>query len=316
MSEITSLSDRELYEHCQKYGSAARIWKQRFCGLIPEVSRRGLYHRKGFYSIYDFAAKVGGIGMETINRILQISKKLEDKPALLNLLESGEQGWSKIEQVAYIAKPETDQDLAEKVANLSKAALSAYIHEIRETTAGGELENNPPTEQFHSMSFQVSEQVEKDLRILKYQLEKDRGHPLVFNEVIRELTQKIPQPQIILKVCPECAKKKAANAKTRHIPTDVRKIIQARYKNTCGFRGCTLASTSLHHTARYALNPSHDPDGIVPLCEKHERLVHSSLIMNEEDSPEAWEITSRPEKNAKYFIDQKVQTHRQPRDSP
>ncbi len=317
MSEIKTLSDRELYERCQKYGSEARIWKQRFCGLLPEVSRRGLYHRKGFYSIYDFAAKVGGIGMETTNKILQIHKKLEDKPELLNIFETGQQGWSKIQEVAYIATPETDKDLAEKVNNLSKSALSAYVHEIREKSPpGGELENNSLPEQFHNMSFQVSSEVEKDLRILKYQLEKDRGHPLMFNEVIRELTQKTPQPQIILKVCPECAKKKAMDAKTRYIPSDVRKVIQAKYKNTCGFRGCTLPSTSLHHTARYALNPSHDPDGIVPLCEKHERFVHSSLILNEEDPPEAWEVTGKPEKNAKYFIDQKVQAHRQPRDSP
>lgn len=41
--------------------------------------------------------------------------------------------------------------------------------------------------------------------------------------------------------------------------------------------------------------------------------MHSSLILNEEDSPEAWEVTGQPEKNAKYFIDQKVQTFRSPR---
>ena len=313
MSEITALTDRELYERCQKYGSQARIWKQRFCGLLPEVARRNLYHRKGFYSIYDFAAKVGGIGAETVNRILQISKKLEDKPELLHLLESGEQGWSKIAQVAYLATPETDKDLADKVNNLSKSALTAYVENIRVESVPG---NTSQPEIFHNMSFQVSDQVEKDLRILKYELEKDRGHPLMFNEVIRELTLKTPQPQIILKVCPECAKKKGAEAQTRHMPAIVNKVIQARYKNTCGFRGCNLPATSLHHTARYALNPSHDPDGIVPLCDKHERFVHSSLILNEEDSPEAWEVTGQPEKNAKYFIDKKVQAFRDRRTPP
>ena len=67
----------------------------------------------------------------SVNRILQISKKLEDKPELLHLLESGEQGWSKIAQVAYLATPETDKDLADKVNNLSKSALTAYVENIR-----------------------------------------------------------------------------------------------------------------------------------------------------------------------------------------
>lgn len=318
-TEISELTDRELYERCQEYGSQARRWKQRFCGLIPEVARRGLYRRKGFYSIYDFSAKIGGVGHETVDRILQISAKLEDKPALRSIFENGEQGWSKIQEVAYIATPETDKDFAEKVNSLSKSALSAYVHEIREKSAAGGISENipPPPQDLCSMSFQVTGEVERQLRLLKFQLEKNTGGaPLPFNEILKHLIEKSPQPQLVVQVCPDCAKRRAAEASTRHIPAAVEKIIRARYKGTCGFRGCNLPAESLHHTARYALNPSHDTDGIVPLCKKHERLVHSSMIENEEDPPEYWRVTEKPAKNLKYIIDQKVQAHRRPRDSP
>ena len=60
------------------------------------------------------------------------------KPELLNLLETGAQGWSKIREVAYVATPETDKDWADKVNNLSKAALTTYVQNIRVESVPGD----------------------------------------------------------------------------------------------------------------------------------------------------------------------------------
>ncbi len=68
-----------------------------------EVEQRRLYEQHGFDSIYEFAAKVGGMNHENIKSILKLSKKLKDKPALHSLLTQGEVGWSKLRVVVSVA---------------------------------------------------------------------------------------------------------------------------------------------------------------------------------------------------------------------
>ncbi len=130
-TKFANLSDSELYTLCKKYGSLARQARRKFAGLLLEVYKRRLYKRRGYTSIHEFAAKQAGMNQTTVNTILRIAKKLQNKPALKELLESGAQGWSKIEKVAYIATPETDKFWADKVKTLCCRALEAYIRECR-----------------------------------------------------------------------------------------------------------------------------------------------------------------------------------------
>ena len=57
VSPLKNLSDQELYARCQQYGLNARLWQRKFASLLPEVEERKLYQRKGYGSIYEFAAK-------------------------------------------------------------------------------------------------------------------------------------------------------------------------------------------------------------------------------------------------------------------
>lgn len=308
--DLSKLTDSELYKLCQEYGSNAIIWRRRFAGLLPEVSRRGLYLRRGFGSIYEFAFKVSGLSQDSTDRILRISKKLEDKPLLKAQLETGSQSWSKIEKVAFVATPETDKDWAKKVETMPYRALEAYVNEIKTIDAGG-LENIPQTPQYRSLTFTVSTETEERLRLAKQELEHKRKQPLTFNEVLKDLFVQKPEAQIAIEICPECAKRKADEARGRYIPAAVQKYVKAKYKNLCAFKNCHEPATSLHHTRRYALNQSHDPDYIVPLCKKHERLMHTGLIKNETDSPEHWKLLNAPDpKDPKFQIDQIVQKFR------
>ena len=61
MTDYKKLSDRELYKLCKEYGTAARIWRRRFAGLLPEVLERRLYKKKGYTSLYEFAGKLAGM---------------------------------------------------------------------------------------------------------------------------------------------------------------------------------------------------------------------------------------------------------------
>ena len=79
---------------------------------------------------------------QCVDTIFRIAKKIENKPALKEQLESGSQGWSKIERVAYIATPETDKQWAEKVKVLPKKALDVYVKEYRKGNVINNTEKN------------------------------------------------------------------------------------------------------------------------------------------------------------------------------
>lgn len=320
--EIQDLSDKDLYARCQEYGLNARVWRRRFAGLLPEVLQRELHRRRGYASIYEFAFKLAGMSMASVDKILGLAEKLSDKPILREQLMSGEQGWSKIEKVAYIATPETDKDWADKVKNMSAYALGAFVQATKVFTKDengegltdvGESHNKFRLQQWGQMSFPVSPDIEKQLRLLKYKLEKEKGLTLSYNEVLEILMKGGggETSQVVIQVCPECAAKRAAVANGRAIPALVRRMLMAQYQGLCGFPNCMRPGTSLHHTKRFSLNKDHDPRFIVPLCKAHERLVHSGLIENEEDPPKNWRILQKPNPmHPKAIIDQRVQFHR------
>ncbi|KKQ71410.1 MAG: hypothetical protein UT33_C0009G0001, partial [Candidatus Peregrinibacteria bacterium GW2011_GWC2_39_14] len=68
--------------------------------------------------------------------------------------------------------------------------------------------------------------------------------------------------------------------------------------NICAFPGCTKEYKYLHHTWRFALTKTHDPDTLIPLCKAHERLAHAGLIENENLPPENWKIKLETDKTA------------------
>lgn len=356
-NELSNLSDSILYQRCQEYGLHARVWRRRFAGLLPEVLRRNLHRRRGYASIHEFAFKLAGMSSASVDKVLYLAKRFEDKPFLRKQLLTGGQGWSKLEKVAYIATPETDKEWAEKVEKMSSHAIEAFVEIARKQepiekghsewikreanfsffgkslftenknvenfTPGGEsLNHSQADEKWGAMTFPVSTEVEKQLRLLKHQFEKEKGITLTFNEVFQILLAQQgnrgpgESTQVIIQLCPECAARKAAEVQqskgiSRAIPAYVRRVIQGMYHGFCAFPTCALPATSLHHTKRFSLERAHDPSTIVPLCKNHERLVHYGLIANEEAPPREWKVLSTPDrKHLKYVIDRKVQNHR------
>ena len=67
----------------------------------------------------------------------------------------------------------------------------------------------------------------------------------------------------------------------RYIPAIIKEHVRLRDLGKCTFPGCHSKGRVLHHLFRYTLDPSHDPDGIISLCKKHDRLIHCGVIENE-----------------------------------
>lgn len=196
--ELTELTDSELYTRCKEFGGLARVWRAKFAGLLPEVMRRNLHRRRGYASIHEFAAKLAGMSERSVDKVLNLARNLEGKPALKAQLESGAVGWTKIEKVAFVAKPATDAFWADKVQNLCTLALDAYVHETRElftkganvlpVTDIGQLKHELLSSQEPSrLTFPVTVEVESKLRLFKHKLEKEKRSALTYNEVFKEL---------------------------------------------------------------------------------------------------------------------------------
>ena len=100
---------------------------------------------------------------------------------------------------------------------------------------------------------------------------------------------------------------------SRYIPQNIKQFVLAKTRSQCAYPDCTKKYGILHHLDRFALDHTHDPDRIVPLCIAHERLAHHSLIANEEQHPQTWHILERPVWwDEKYRIDQRVMEYRKP----
>ncbi len=128
---IMIYTDKQLFRLCRKYGAAALQARRKFMGLLPEVQRRRLYEKKGYFSIYEFAAKLAGLSRDQVQRVLQLERRLEDKPELHGLLVSGEISTSKLVRIAAVATAENQGVLAEKVRNLSQNAVETWVRDLR-----------------------------------------------------------------------------------------------------------------------------------------------------------------------------------------
>ncbi|MBI2639044.1 hypothetical protein HYW83_05650 [Candidatus Peregrinibacteria bacterium] len=357
MENIEKLGDRELYAKCQLYGSNARQWAKKFAALLPEVDKRQLYKKHGFYSIFEFAAKLAGMGRETVVDILWVARKLQDKPILKAQME--EQGWAKLRVVANVATIENQKILAEKVKIMSKPTLETFIKELRqqnhelvqsrpgtakkhETLAISQnaMSGEVPTPPRISVRIPLKPKTELRLRELQKKLSKMAHGPVDFNEVLETLldtyaavktgaleakeeqAQSLSQLEEIAKEKEQRLQQFEAQAKekvyklansppSRHIPAVIKKFLSAKFKGRCAYKGCMKLPKIFHHTRRFALNQSHNPDFLMPLCKEHERLAHLGLIDNEEKTPDFWRTQIFPNTNSpKYTIDKIVNSYR------
>lgn len=321
MQNLQSLSDKELYKLCQTYGANIRMLTKKFAALLPEVERRQLYKKYGFHSIFEFAGRIGGMRRETVVDILRVSQKLEDKPLLQAQMENV--GWTKLRAVSGIATKENEKMLAEKVREMSQDTLLTFVQEMKKQN-GEPVQNRIDTGSEESISRRIHLRLlldsKTDLRFreLQKKFSKGTGTLVDFNEVMKTLLdyydeghgakkEKMPIEALEEEAC----EKAETVTGSRYIPAKIKKFLHEKYQGRCAFHGCLKLPEIFHHTRRFSLNPSHDPDFVVPLCKEHERLAHLGLIENEEKPPEEWRIRLEPDKNLpKYEIDKMVNQYR------
>lgn len=279
----------KIHAEFSEYGQNAKEWLRKCQMLLPLVAKYEIWRKKNFGSIYEYAAKLAGMGRSSVDTALWTLRKIEDKPALLKLAE--EKGIHSVRPVANIATLETQDFWAKKAGEMSVRTLETYVRESKKSLHVAKAQPD-------SLDVTLTLKPESARRL--EQLKKHQKFEECFEKMLRALENEL-----------EKDKPEAVKTSKRPIPAQVKRHVVARTRGLCEFPGCSKPYKILHHTQRWALENIHDPDRIVPLCKEHERLAHHGLIGNEQGVPYTWFIKKEPDRSeATFWIDQMVSLYR------
>mgnify|MGYP001567028067 FL=1 len=273
-SSLPSMSDTQLLELCTRYGTQAKLWKQKFLGLLPEVEQRKLYLQTGCTSIFEFAAKVGGVSREQVLLVLRLEKRFEITPRLHQALTTGSVPVSKLSKIASVATAENQGFILNPTHLLSTRALETMVKDIK-YTKGVHVNASNPNRTIYSVQ-KVVQSHELNLAIdVKQQFLDLQNKGIDVNQVLREvLAQRKERIQKEKQELAEEPARKSAKP-SRYIPTQTKRVLREEYGTKCARRGCTNLAVNIHHKLRFANDPAHNPVFMVPLCKPRHEIAHT-----------------------------------------
>lgn len=253
-------------------------------GLLPEVYCRRLFERKGFSSIFEFAAKLAGVSEEQVRLVLNLDKRFRDKPVLREMLIKGEASVHKLARIVSISTVENQGEISRLVKCLPQKSLEILVRDTKNEDGFMEPQNEykslraqtpPQAEKLHTFLTAISEHslglsVEVIGRLWEL---KHKGFDL--NRLILDLLAK--REAFIAAEKEKWAEDEFLRVRTnnsRHIPVPVIKILKEEYGDKCSIPGCRKIAEQFHHTRRFMLSRSHHPRYLAPLCYGHHRLAH------------------------------------------
>lgn len=295
MKKISS-NVSELHRKFSWYGSNAREWMRKCEMLLTEIERERVWEIKGFGSIYEYAARLAGMSRASVDEKLRVLKRIEDKPALMEVAERF--GVGAVRAVAVVATTETAEFWAEKASEMSQHVLEMYVRE-RKIEQVESLRAEEIMSEKVDLHAEVSRELAEKLVKLKGQGEWEKLFEEFLDMREKMLAQERPEEK---------------NTESRHIPVEIERFVVRRSRGQCEFSRCQKKYMILHHTQRFALEHVHDPNRIVALCKAHERIVHLGLVESEMIRVNEWRMVDRADKNdVRYAVDSMVQKYRQKR---
>jgi len=293
MNNLENLSDKELYLICKKWGAAALDARRKFAGFLPEVYSRELAERekgrswlkkRGFLSVYEFAAKLAGISRDQVDLVLRLEKRFEDKPILHDALVSGEVSANKLARVVSIATTENQQDLLGKVEALSNRALEVFVKDFKnqnrpKASTKGEAKIGDASLHVQTVNSNLDLELDEDVKKELIEM-KNKGMNInqILRGFLRERKEKLEQEKS--KIAENQIQERDDRAiigmpANRYIPVKVRRIVINEFGNKCSVQGCTKPAENLHHEKGFAKDQCHDPRYLKPMCKGHHELVHA-----------------------------------------
>ncbi len=267
-NSIISDSTKRLHQQFVTLGRERNKITYKLLSLLPQIYKQKIYETHGYATIYEYAGKLAGLSRSVVEKALKLENKLKDKPTLQKAIET--QGVHKVSIVANIATPENEKMFADKVENMSKAALQQFSKEYR-----GKIQTNWQIEMDAEMMttfLKLKEKIGKNLsnkeafrRLLNMMAKSDKSYLQAKN------IKKIPgenslHPQSLSKISPKI---------TRYIPVAQKREILTKTNHQCSHKNCLNPAQILHHQIRFFQTKNHD--SVVPLCKIHHEFAHNGL---------------------------------------
>lgn len=282
----------ELHCRFQEYGANAKLWVRKCLLLLPEIAKCEVWKVKGFGSIYEYAAKLAGLTQSQVDDALYVLKKIEDKPALLRVVE--EKGINAVRPLIGIVNDGNEEFLAGKAAEMSNNTLRTYVKEFKRVnwTGGVFLQNCSDDGGIRDVSKNQSETKMVNMQVpaeLAQKLQEIKGGD-EWATLMKKFVELYEKNELENAKKLEAEKPSVVKNRSRGIPRKIKKHVLRRSKGKCEFPNCSKKYDHLHHIHRFAINHEHNPDRIVALCRAHHDLVHRSMIENESRGVKNWKI--------------------------
>ncbi len=243
------MNNKELLETAILYGRNALEWRKKFIGLLPEINKRELYKEKNCSSIFEFAAKFGGLSHDQVKLALNLEERFTEMPKLHELLVKGEESINKLARIVSIANPENESELAEIIKDMPKRAVETFVRDQKFTGLPGQtLSLNEEVQsrliELQSKGIDVNELILSALKKREEEIEAEKSAPVLL-------------------------------ATSRAIPVKIKKLIRKEFGTKCSISTCKKPSEHIHHTQTFALSHQHNPNYLAPLCREHHMIAHA-----------------------------------------
>ncbi len=276
---LTPKPMKNLHKEFIRLGRERNQITYKLLALLPKINNLKIYEQEGYANIYDYAAKIAGLGSGVVTKVLKIKEKLQDMPHLQKAIET--QGINKVGIVAGLATKENERALAEKVEHMSKPALQEYSKEVR-----GKI----------TTSWQV--ELDGQMMFMFLKLKKKLGKNLSNKECLRKILEKMQkksgsqggprrpplrrgrQAQKRPQTADEKLKAQRQAEKPAKIPEEkitryIHVHLKRKLSDHCSHPGCHRPTEIIHHTDRFS--QYHNHENLKPLCKQHHEFAHNGI---------------------------------------
>jgi hypothetical protein len=278
MEYLPNITDENLFVLCLEYGTKALLWRRKFIGLLPEVNCRRLYERKGFSSIYEFAAKLAGVSERQVDTALNLHRKLEKTPKLQKLFIDGTVSINKLVRVVSIASPENEEAISKMSTILSQNSLGVYAKDLKkakeekvavETALPNSLFDSNVMRAQKKLNFTISDELTDKLNFLHAQ---GKDINVLLKEFLNQKDEEIEKKEEELSTR---AREETHLPSRSHLNKPTRDFLNEKYGKKCAYHGCNRPAEEIHHKIRFGLQANNDPAYLVPLCREHHKIAHA-----------------------------------------
>jgi hypothetical protein len=124
---FSSLEVKELLALGRLCGRRNLQAKWAFLAILPEIAQRDAHRKVGFTSIFEYAARLGGVSREDVAHVVALHRRIGEYWVLWRLLAMGAVGMSKLQRIARWVTPENATWWAEQIVRCTRAQLDALI---------------------------------------------------------------------------------------------------------------------------------------------------------------------------------------------